>query len=58
MAASVNGTGQIVYGNQNWSTQVQGTTPSLFYIRSWDVDNGALFTDDDVRQGASVAILG
>ncbi len=58
VAATVNGTGQIVYGNQNWSTQVQGTTPSLFYIRSWDVDNGSLFTDEDVRQAASVVILG
>ena len=58
VAASVNGTGQIVYGNQNWATQVQGTTPSLFYIRSWEVDNGSLFTDEDVRQAANVAILG
>lgn len=58
VAASVNGTGQIVYGNQNWSTQVQGTMPSLFYIRSWEVENGSLFTEDDIRQNASVAILG
>lgn len=58
VAASVNGTGQIVYGNQNWSTQVQGTMPSLFYIRSWEIDNGSLFTEDDIRQNASVAILG
>jgi putative ABC transport system permease protein len=47
-----------VYGNQNWATQVTGSTPSLFYIRSWDVSNGALFTTEDVRTGASVAILG
>ena len=58
VAPSVNATGQIVYGNQNWSTRITGTTPSLFYIRSWEVDNGSLFTDDEVRQGASVAILG
>ena len=58
VAPSVNVNGQIVYGNQNWATQVTGTTPSLFYIRSWDVSNGALFSAEDVRTGASVAILG
>ena len=58
VAPSVDTTGQIVYGNQNWSTRITGTTPSLFYIRSWEVDNGGLFSDDEVRQGASVAILG
>lgn len=58
VAPSVNVNGQVVYGNQNWATQVTGTTPSLFYIRSWDVSNGALFSTEDVRTGASVAILG
>lgn len=58
VAPSVDTTGQIVYGNQNWSTRITGTTPALFYIRSWEVDNGGLFSDDEVRQGASVAILG
>ncbi|MDR0953272.1 MAG: ABC transporter permease [Elusimicrobiota bacterium] len=58
VAPSVGGAGQIVYGNQNWSTQVTGTTPALFYIRSWEVDNGSIFTPDEVRQGANVAVLG
>lgn len=58
VAPSVNVNGQVVYGNQNWATQVTGTTPSLFYIRSWDVSSGALFSAEDVRTGASVAILG
>jgi putative ABC transport system permease protein len=58
VAPSVGGAAQIVYGNQNWSTQITGTTPALFYIRSWEVANGGLFSDDEVRQGASVAILG
>ena len=58
VAPSVNVNGQIVYGNQNWATQVTGATPALFYIRSWSADMGALFTDEEVRTGASVAILG
>lgn len=58
VAPSVGGTAQIVYGNQNWSTQATGTTPALFYIRSWEVIEGSIFSDDEVRQSASVAILG
>lgn len=58
VAPSVSGMGQIVYGNQNWSTQITGTTPALFYIRSWEVENGSLFTADEIRQGSNVAILG
>lgn len=58
VAPSVNGMGQIVYGNQNWSTQITGTTPALFYIRSWEVENGSLFTAEEIRQGSNVAILG
>jgi putative ABC transport system permease protein len=58
VAPQVGGTAQIVYGNQNWSTRITGATPSLFYIRSWSVEHGTLFTDDEVRQNASVAILG
>ncbi len=58
VAPSVNSTAQIVYGNQNWSTRITGTTPSLFYIRSWDIENGSLFTPDEVRQSANVAVLG
>ncbi len=58
VSASVSGTGQIVYGNQNWSTRVTGDMPSLFYIRDWSVSNGSVFGDEDVRQATNVAILG
>ncbi|MDR1123936.1 MAG: ABC transporter permease [Elusimicrobiota bacterium] len=58
VAPGVETTGQVVYGNQNWSTRITGTTPSLFAIRSWSVEEGALFTDEEVRQSSAVAILG
>src|SRR6202521_1072226 len=34
-AAGVNTRGQLIYGNQNWNTQVQGTDVALPAIRSW-----------------------
>jgi putative ABC transport system permease protein len=52
------GTGQIVYGSNNWSTAVAGSTPSILVVRDWPVAEGDPFTDSDVRAGTRVALLG
>jgi putative ABC transport system permease protein len=49
---------QVVYGNQNWFTSVTGTTPSYLEVRSWDIVQGNMFTDDDVNAGTKVCVLG
>jgi macrolide transport system ATP-binding/permease protein len=49
---------QLVNGNKNWSTSVQGVSPSYLKIRSWPVVSGRGFTEEDHETGASVAILG
>jgi putative ABC transport system permease protein len=53
-----NGNAQVVFGNQNWSTGVQGTTASMLEIREWPLSAGRCFTDDDVKSSAKVAVLG
>jgi putative ABC transport system permease protein len=50
--------GQMVYENQNWSTRVNGTTPSFFDVRLWPVQKGTVFSQDDVDQAANVVVLG
>ena len=57
-AAGVNTRGQIVAGNQNRGTQVQGTDIDLPLIRSWPTQQGAFFTPIDVATAAKVAVLG
>ncbi len=57
-AAGSNTRGQIVAGNQNWGTQVQGTDVDLPLIRSWPMEAGAFFTPQDVSTAAKVAVLG
>src|SRR5438876_1224916 len=57
-AAGSNTRGQIVAGNQNWNTQVQGTDVDLPLIRSWQVKEGGFFTPQDVTTAAKVAVLG
>jgi putative ABC transport system permease protein len=58
VAASSNTRGQIIAGNQNWNTNVQGTDVDLPLIRSWAVQDGAFFTPQDVATAAKVAVLG
>src|SRR5882724_10412877 len=58
VAAASNTRGQIIAGNQNWNTQVQGTDVDLPLIRSWPTSQGAFFTAQDVATAAKVAVLG
>jgi putative ABC transport system permease protein len=58
VAPTHQGTRQLVYGSQNWSTQVVGTTPSYLEARAWSIVNGAAFGDSDVRSSTRVALIG
>jgi putative ABC transport system permease protein len=58
VAPAVSRSYQVVFGNQNWTTSVQGTTPDIQGIRSYNVEEGAFFTSQDVETRARVAVLG
>jgi putative ABC transport system permease protein len=58
LAAGVNSRAQLIAGNQNWSSQIQGTDIELPLIRSWPTKYGAFFTAQDVSSAAKVAVLG
>jgi putative ABC transport system permease protein len=58
VAPFLTGSAQVVYGNQNWSTAVVGTTPSMFFIRDWNFTAGRSFTEQDVKNMAKVCVLG
>jgi putative ABC transport system permease protein len=49
---------QVVYGNMNWGTSVQGVGPEFTDIRQWPVETGAMFSDADVRGSAKVCVIG
>jgi putative ABC transport system permease protein len=57
-AAGSNTRGQIIAGNQNWNTQVQGTDVDFPAIRSWPTTMGNFFTPQDVTTAAKVVVLG
>ena len=58
VAAGVNLRAQVVSGNQNWSTRVQGTDVEFPLIRFWPTEFGAFFSPSDVSASAKVAVLG
>jgi len=57
-APTSRGTAQVVYGNLNWSTQIQGVTADFFEARDWGVDNGRPILSEDVDGATKVALVG
>jgi putative ABC transport system permease protein len=57
-APSLRGTAQVVAGNLNWSTVIQGVTAEYFEARDWAVVAGRPITADDVDGATKVALLG
>jgi putative ABC transport system permease protein len=58
LAVGVRSQQQVVAGNQNWFTRVQGTDVDLPKMREWHVQHGAFFTPEDVDRAAKVCVLG
>jgi putative ABC transport system permease protein len=57
-APSVRGTTQVVYGNLNWSTMVQGVTADYNEARDWTVVSGRGLGPEDVERATKVALIG
>jgi ABC-type antimicrobial peptide transport system permease subunit len=50
---------QLVYGNKNWvPLYLYGTTPQFIEVREWDMDQGRMFTDQEVYSSAEVCVIG
>ena len=54
----VNGSGQSIAGSNNWPTSIYGASPEYLKIRDWGIDEGSMFTEDDIESYAKVAVIG
>ena len=45
-------------GQTNWTTTLTGTTPSWQHVRARKVTSGRFITDDDIKNGTAVVVLG
>ena len=58
IAPSVSRQYQIVYGNKNWVTSVQGTNPDYMTVRNFVLEAGTFFSSKDLDTRTRVAVLG
>ncbi len=49
---------QVLANGLNWNTNVNGVGPDYPYVRNWPMASGAMFTDQDVKSLAKVAVVG
>jgi len=58
VAPTVSKSYQIIAGNQNWTTTVQGITPDYMAIRSLTVGSGSFISQRDIESRNRVVVLG
>jgi putative ABC transport system permease protein len=49
---------QVIAGNNNWATSIQGVTPEFLAVRDLHIESGVAFTSKDVEAASKVALLG
>lgn len=58
VSPSVTARGQVINGPNNWSTSMQGVSPEYLSIRSWPLQDGMAFTNQDVKAASKVCLVG
>ncbi len=58
LAPVLRAAGQVVYGDQNWSTNIIGTTQPYFQVRNWAVARGTMWEAEDEVVKSKVVLLG
>jgi len=58
VAPTASKTMQVIYGNSNWSTSVDGVDNAYLKVRSWALAGGREFSDVELAAGGAVCILG
>lgn len=58
ISPSVNSSGQFIFGNNNTPSTVYGISPEYLEIRQLKVQDGEMFTDDDIKSSAKVCLIG
>ncbi len=48
----------VVYGANNWATNITGTIESYFTVANWRLASGRVFTEGEQRAGKAVCVIG
>lgn len=58
VSPSVNSSGQVVNGANNAPTTIYGISPDYMEIRRYEMEDGEMFTDQDIQTAAKVCVVG
>ncbi|MFZ5939904.1 MAG: ABC transporter permease [Bacteroidota bacterium] len=58
VSPEVRASGQLIYGNSNWPTSVEGVNTAFLGIRKYSLETGRIFTDAEIRSYAKVCLIG
>lgn len=58
VSPEVSSSGQAIYGANNTLTSVYGESTDYLTIKQWKVEDGEMFTDEDIKKSAKVCVIG
>lgn len=58
VSPEVTSSGQLIYGSKNTRTTIYGETPEYMDIKLWELKDGIVFTQEDVKKNAKVCLVG
>ena len=58
ISPNVTASGQFINGNNNTPSSIYGVTPDYLEIRQLKIEDGELFTEEDIKTSAKVCVIG
>ena len=58
VSPEVDGSGQVIFGSNNWPTQIFSGNENYTYIKKYEVASGRIFTSEEIKSVAKVCLLG
>jgi putative ABC transport system permease protein len=58
IAARINGSGTVVAGETNWTTNIYGVNPDYFISQDWSAQEGRILEETEIASGDSLAVIG
>jgi putative ABC transport system permease protein len=58
VSPELDGSGQIVYGSNNWPTTIYSGDEDYYYIKKLDVESGRMYTTKEIKNASKVCLIG
>lgn len=58
VSPEVDGSGQVIYGSNNWPTQLKSGNEEYAFIKKYNVASGRIFSSKEIKNAAKVCLVG